>query len=100
MVDDRDRHPFFFFNATATTEIYTRKDTLSLHDALPIWSSSADRNSRPPQPTRYRCTTSAAPSAITTETGTYKAYSAVLRIDSQVSGSWTIARKFASGSAR
>src|SRR5216117_4118006 len=27
---------FFFFNDTATTEIYTRKDTLSLHDALPI----------------------------------------------------------------
>src|SRR2546430_10717806 len=31
------RHPlssfFFFFNDTATTEIYT----LSLHDALPIW---------------------------------------------------------------
>src|SRR3712207_7910450 len=26
----------FFFNDTATTEIYT----LSLHDALPIWSSS------------------------------------------------------------
>src|SRR3982750_5014732 len=26
---------FFFFNDTATTEIYT----LSLHDALPIWSS-------------------------------------------------------------
>src|SRR5216117_98380 len=26
---------FFFFNDTATTEIYTRKDTLSLHDALP-----------------------------------------------------------------
>src|SRR5260370_12449578 len=25
--------PFFFFNDTATTEIYT----LSLHDALPIW---------------------------------------------------------------
>src|SRR5438552_13992964 len=25
---------FFFFNVTATTEIYT----LSLHDALPIWS--------------------------------------------------------------
>src|SRR5216117_4249560 len=25
-----------FFNDTATTEIYTRKDTLSLHDALPI----------------------------------------------------------------
>src|SRR5260221_2723570 len=32
------RHPwsftFFFFNDTATTEIYT----LSLHDALPIWN--------------------------------------------------------------
>src|SRR2546422_5958244 len=27
--------PFFFFNDTATTEIYT----LSLHDALPIWLS-------------------------------------------------------------
>src|SRR5258708_29102125 len=27
---------FFFFNDTATTEIYT----LSLHDALPIWLSS------------------------------------------------------------
>src|SRR5256885_9810226 len=27
------RHSFFFFNDTATTEIYT----LSLHDALPIW---------------------------------------------------------------
>src|SRR2546430_12244138 len=27
---------FFFFNDTATTEIYT----LSLHDALPIWKSS------------------------------------------------------------
>src|SRR2546429_4237790 len=29
----------FFFNDTATTEIYT----LSLHDALPIWWQSADR---------------------------------------------------------
>src|SRR5579864_9743925 len=28
-------HLFFFFNDTATTEIYT----LSLHDALPIYSS-------------------------------------------------------------
>src|SRR2546430_11015445 len=27
---------FFFFNDTATTEIYT----LSLHDALPIWTPS------------------------------------------------------------
>src|SRR5438034_10035621 len=30
---------FFFFNATATTEIYT----LSLHDALPIWRHLRDR---------------------------------------------------------
>src|SRR5207248_9797867 len=30
---------FFFFNDTATTEIYT----LSLHDALPIWSRSIAR---------------------------------------------------------
>src|SRR6266404_5313062 len=29
---------FFFFNDTATTEIYT----LSLHDALPIWLPSGD----------------------------------------------------------
>src|SRR5213076_3632279 len=27
---------FFFFNDTATTEIYTVGNTLSLHDALPI----------------------------------------------------------------
>src|SRR6059058_5652722 len=27
---------FFFFNDTATTEIYTSLPTLSLHDALPI----------------------------------------------------------------
>jgi len=31
---------FFFFNDTATTEIYT----LSLHDALPICSSPDDRS--------------------------------------------------------
>src|SRR2546427_5721145 len=29
---------FFFFNDTATTEIYT----LSLHDALPIWDRAGD----------------------------------------------------------
>src|SRR5947199_8413259 len=34
---------FFFFNDPATTEIYT----LSLHDALPIWSSGR----RGPNPT-------------------------------------------------
>src|SRR5216110_4074633 len=31
---------FFFFNDTATTEIYTSSHTLSLHDALPIYSRS------------------------------------------------------------
>src|SRR5881392_4503881 len=35
---------FFFFNDTATTEIYTTHNTLSLHDALPI------------SPTRSPCT--------------------------------------------
>eukprot|EP01047_Picozoa_sp_COSAG01_P140219 COSAG01_NODE_71106_length_257_cov_0.506329_1_plen_47_part_01 len=29
------RGMFFFFNDTATTEIYTALNTLSLHDALP-----------------------------------------------------------------
>src|SRR3712207_7361232 len=33
------RELFFFFNDTATTEIYT----LSLHDALPIWGAVAQR---------------------------------------------------------
>src|SRR3546814_17042376 len=42
---------FFFFNDTATTEIYTYLPTLSLHDALPIsfitaWNPQARR--RPP----------------------------------------------------
>src|SRR2546428_13946557 len=36
-------YPLFFFNDTATTEIYT----LSLHDALPIWLPPAARP-RPP----------------------------------------------------
>src|SRR2546429_4460921 len=36
---------FFFFNDTATTEIYT----LSLHDALPILSASPPRLPRSPQ---------------------------------------------------
>src|SRR5258708_29122531 len=37
MGNDVNRHTFFFFNDTATTEIYT----LSLHDALPISMLSA-----------------------------------------------------------
>src|SRR5258705_2466944 len=34
---------FFFFNDTATTEIYT----LSLHDALPIWRRPVPAGARP-----------------------------------------------------
>src|SRR2546427_11969038 len=37
-------YAIFFFNDTATTEIYT----LSLHDALPIWIDPEDRNPRGP----------------------------------------------------
>src|ERR1044071_7271767 len=36
---------FFFFNDTATTEIYT----LSLHDALPIWPGARNRPRRLPE---------------------------------------------------
>src|SRR3712207_8550625 len=39
---------FFFFNDTATTEIYT----LSLHDALPIWRWSAGGRSNSSRRTR------------------------------------------------
>src|SRR3546814_19212255 len=34
---------FFFFNDTATTEIYTYLHTLSLHDALPIYPAPRHR---------------------------------------------------------
>src|SRR5881398_3263939 len=37
----------FFFNDTATTEIYTLSDTLSLHDALPIFSCQKPRFGTP-----------------------------------------------------
>src|SRR5260221_1826259 len=48
---------FFFFNDTATTEIYT----LSLHDALPIWpswlkASTWARRMAPPSPREPLCT--------------------------------------------
>src|SRR3546814_16142366 len=41
---------FFFFNETATTEIYTYVHTLSLHDALPIVATErqAAKLTRPP----------------------------------------------------
>src|SRR5256885_7854207 len=42
---------FFFFNDTATTEIYT----LSLHDALPIWAAGKHPGpARAPVPERGR----------------------------------------------
>src|SRR2546430_14621482 len=46
---------FFFFNDTATTEIYT----LSLHDALPIWGHRAgpSASARSSRPTRRRSPT-------------------------------------------
>src|SRR5213595_3897055 len=52
---------FFFFNDTATTEIYTTEDTLSLHDAPPIsqraaplvWTKRRDRH-RPRMQRRRR----------------------------------------------
>src|SRR3982751_7013802 len=40
----------FFFNDTATTEIYT----LPLHDALPIWPSRPPSGARRPSETRRR----------------------------------------------
>src|SRR5256885_16961240 len=52
---------FFFFNDTATTEIYT----LSLHDALPI---SSPRTAPPPKDSRslIRTSTSCCPTASAT----------------------------------
>src|SRR2546427_10321498 len=40
---------FFFFNDTATTEIYT----LSLHDALPIWKAEVGLPRLHSRPTQY-----------------------------------------------
>src|SRR5256885_7214525 len=42
---------FFFFNDTATTEIYT----LSLHDALPIYSGRASAAIHPGQTRAAKC---------------------------------------------
>src|SRR3712207_9554327 len=50
---------FFFFNDTATTEIYT----LSLHDALPICSTSSATRARGCAPARRRRRTSATASS-------------------------------------
>src|SRR5258708_28077310 len=53
---------FFFFNDTATTEIYT----LSLHDALPIWWRAACPTRRSPAP----CSSRPRPSPTTLSTST------------------------------
>src|SRR2546430_3936087 len=52
---------FFFFNDTATTEIYT----LSLHDALPILSAAKFRSTPPPAPGAARPRRRRAPSRAT-----------------------------------
>src|SRR3712207_5179329 len=58
----------FFFNDTATTEIYT----LSLHDALPISPSSPSCSGRPPRWAwpRWSCTRSSPPGASTSAPAT------------------------------
>src|SRR2546429_3036407 len=61
---------FFFFNDTATTEIYT----LSLHDALPIWSTS-----RAGSPLRVRYSNS--PSASDVDGDDFNWASEVISID-------------------
>src|SRR3546814_18372488 len=40
----------FFFKCPATTEIYTDRHTLSLHDALPIFSSARPFSGAPDKP--------------------------------------------------
>src|SRR5210317_188588 len=45
--DHHGNRLFFFFNDTATTEIYTLSYTLSLHDALPIYSSHIQKSRMP-----------------------------------------------------
>src|SRR2546430_2629993 len=61
MVDDQDSirqsigiFEFFFFNDTATTEIYT----LSLHDALPIFAGSRSGSSASSRPSSGSCSSS------------------------------------------
>src|SRR5213075_3529399 len=46
---------FFFFNDSPTTEIYTTRHTLSLHDALPISRSGRVSRGRPADPRGARC---------------------------------------------
>src|SRR5690348_18084823 len=60
-----DTYALFFFNDTATTEIYT----LSLHDALPISTETAEPEpSAPPPPVETAEPEPSAPPTATTET--------------------------------
>src|SRR3546814_7503531 len=64
----------FFFNDTATTEIYTYWHTLSLHDALPIARRARGRRRRPSSSARIRAPscrrTPSAPTAVSCSTAT------------------------------
>src|SRR3546814_4740986 len=55
-------YPFiFFFNTTPTTAIYTYWHTLSLHDALPIYSPHRPRRRQPAPGPRARRASGIAP---------------------------------------
>src|SRR3990167_3002519 len=60
---------FFFFNDTATTEIYT----LSLHDALPIWSRVNPARFRPFSMLSPSMASSSASSSFMGDVGTWPA---------------------------
>src|SRR3546814_3270684 len=51
----------FFFNETATTEIYTYGHTLSLHVALPIWPAIGRETARDAVPRRRALSPDRAP---------------------------------------
>src|SRR3546814_1445709 len=73
----------FFFNYTATTEIYTYSHTLSLHDALPISSRCIPRASDP-KATRSRsrsarATCTMSPRAASPRTGSTSSVSVTVR---------------------
>src|SRR2546430_10045532 len=61
----------FFFNDTATTEIYT----LSLHDALPIWGRAI--------PARRHRPRGGAPAALETEVAAYRSEEHTSELQSQ-----------------
>src|SRR5947199_2784373 len=56
----------FFFKDTATTEIYT----LSLHDALPIWTATSRRRCAPAPSSARRATAASRPPARRSASGT------------------------------